>query len=106
MGHLYHGYVSHNQRVSISWVNLHFPMVFLWFSYGFSWKIPQSRPATSALPGPPPPAVGDVATTEAAPGTVALPALGGEPMAMAIPGGDPRVLQHQWLITILVNSGS
>ena len=30
MGHLYHGYVSHNQRV-----NLHFPMVFLWFSYGF-----------------------------------------------------------------------
>jgi hypothetical protein len=53
-------------------------------------------------PRPPPPAVGDVATTEAAPGTVALPALGGEPMA--IPGGYPMVLQHQWLITWF-NSG-
>ena len=30
MDHLYHGYVSHNQRV-----NLHFPMDVLWISYGF-----------------------------------------------------------------------
>ena len=27
---IFNSYVSHNQRV-----NLHFPMVFLWFSYGF-----------------------------------------------------------------------
>jgi len=30
MDHLYHGHVSHNQRV-----NPHFPMDFLWISYGF-----------------------------------------------------------------------
>ena len=30
-----YGLYSHNQRV-----NIHFPMVFPWFSYGFLWKPP------------------------------------------------------------------
>ena len=46
----FHGYVKICQRV-----NINFPMIFPWFSYGFSWacghcRVTSDRPAAPATP--------------------------------------------------------
>ena len=58
---IFHSNVSHYQRV-----NLHFPMVFLWFSYGFPMVFPLKPPLffISAM-GRVPPIAWDDQTLEA-----------------------------------------
>ena len=53
---IFHSYVSHYQRVNpikIPW-NYHFPMVFLWFSYGIIPTIPLPTAGQASVVGPAP----------------------------------------------------